>query len=593
MGETRGSEQFIEPTELLRRASVGEKTSGLTLRGAVVKCRRHNDGLRIVLRDTDYRTARAVEMDSPKPAAWVERGTQIEVPGELGAFEPRWDDPLSAQRVWKARSAPRLGPKASGLVDREECAARVRGEVRRNGGLARLESCGTLYIVTSERSEGRGDIEGELEKLPSRSLLKNRSRVKTCDLLDAAGIADVMMGLLRDLKGNDIVLAARGGGEWLDNFEDVRVIEALGKLAVTCPTYVAVGHASNTQELLEGIVHKRFATPSIAVRDLDAMLKNLAQGQQRRVHIEAEVVPVGSDGEVGEPVWRWSSAEEDARPHPRWRAWGAQSGSTGSHRVEELGTQAHAPVPTWSDPSSRARAAPPEQPRSSSSTAPLLAAAILLAAGVLALGHCVTKLARDAAITSRQAAPTAVPRAATPRRTHPPTDPEPSRGRRALAARTHGQDNKPAPAVLHAPMAHALMPALGAAAEATVPVRAAQDPATDIATAAAQRTVVRLLAPFELGSDLEAVRARCDASYGMWLGSRCRLPGGREVEFGLSGGLVQTLTVRQVGSAPVPLFSGHELASLEALSAGGRGPWALSAQPRQLTVQPRPHHPGL
>jgi len=74
MDEPRGSELFVEPTELLRRAAAGENTSGLTLRCAVVKCWRHNGGLRIVLRDTDYRTARAVEVDATKPAARVERG---------------------------------------------------------------------------------------------------------------------------------------------------------------------------------------------------------------------------------------------------------------------------------------------------------------------------------------------------------------------------------------------------------------------------------------------------------------------------------------------------------------------------------------
>jgi hypothetical protein len=62
--------------------------------------------------------------------------------------------------------------------------------------------------------------------------------------------------------------------------------------------------------------------------------------------------------------------------------------------------------------------------------------------------------------------------------------------------------------------------------------------------------------------------------------------------FGLHGGLVQTITLRQ-GETPVPLFSADALAALQQLAASGRGPWRVAVTPKQLIVQPRPHHPGF
>jgi hypothetical protein len=117
----------------------------------------------------------------------------------------------------------------------------------------------------------------------------------------------------------------------------------------------------------------------------------------------------------------------------------------------------------------------------------------------------------------------------------------------------------------------------------------------DSATLEALRLVASLIAPFELGRDLTAAHASCSGRYGIWSTgtARCRVPGGREYQFGLAGGLVQTITLSLIGGGPGTLFAAPMLGKLQQLSMSGRGPWLLAVSPRQLTVRPRTHPPGL
>ena len=172
-------------------------------------------------------------------------------------------------------------------------------------------------------------------------------------------------------------------------------------------------------------------------------------------------------------------------------------------------------------------------------------------------------------------------------------DDEPSApGAQEIARSNARKRSVPPPAAREpaAPVRQAAVPAAAAAASSS------QETAPDAGSLEAQRTLAALIAPFDLGSDVQALRARCAERHGMWLERampRCRMPGGRVYQFGMASGLLQTLLLRQSGSAPRPLLSGETLSSLQGLAQSGRGPWLVSVTAQQLTVQPRSHHPGL
>ncbi|HTU61557.1 MAG TPA: exodeoxyribonuclease VII large subunit, partial [Polyangiales bacterium] len=155
--------------------------------------------------------------------------------------------------------------------------------------------CDTLYVVTRQDSHGHSDVMSALAlRAKAGGHLPATCEIESCNLHEPQTIAAALKLLTTKATGRDIVLVVRGGGAWLDHFEDTRVIEAFGMLAINCPTYVAIGHARDELPLLEDIVLESFDTPSAAIPQLDDLLQAIEASRQRRVDVEVEVVSVGA-----------------------------------------------------------------------------------------------------------------------------------------------------------------------------------------------------------------------------------------------------------------------------------------------------------
>jgi hypothetical protein len=536
--ETPATRQ-VEPSDLERMIQEGRRASGLTLRGAVVRCwQRKNGRLRMVVRDTDYASTATVEVDVPMPVVeCLARGTQIHVFGEL---KREWMPRLQQREVWIGSSL-RIGSKASGLVAREQHAQSVRAHVTRSVPTGR---CDKLYVVTSPKSDAWEDITWALDR-PSKALARLPAALRElveCNLYSAPSIAKAMTALLSRVTANDVVIAARGGGdrEWLDHFEDPVVVTALGELAMKCPTYTAIGHAKDTL-MLEGIVHGMFDTPGGCIYRLD---ETLQAASTHNAQPPLEAAPTAS-------APRHASAPELPHPvvHavPRFRRAGRLGALWMFGIIVVASVCLRLPVPA--------------RPLATS----------------LHAARSFNRRALDAGVSVEQPPPVLQQRS-------------------TLAGRTKDlRDSAQAPVARELPA----RPDLAASPLPTPTIttgRAALTPTTEATVAAALRVLAALITPFDMGRDLAAVHAQCAAIYGMWIGgatARCHLPGGREYGFGFSGGLVQTITLRQVGNSPVPLVSAPALSAMQMLSSSGRGPWVVNATPRQVTVQPRSHQPGL
>jgi hypothetical protein len=400
--------------------------------------------------------------------------------------------------------------------------------------------------------------------------------------------------LLSKVTDRDIVLAVRGGGEWLDHFEDAEVIEALGKLVTKCPTYVAIGHADDELEMLEDIVLKTFHTPGTAIHELDGMLQKFRA--RRSVEAEAEVATSGATGAPKAPPA--ASPPKERQSEPR---------STDPRSAAPC-TETPRPEPAWHEayrsPATPAAAVSHGAPRGRLDDR----LELLRTLGLLALGLVLLVLSAVGLHLATSRRPTVTSLLPARKAIEGGHDPKRARGGEQTRVKDRKEatpahvvralrDLAPANQSVPAPVSGSATEAAAAAVTAPAPHAARAQVATtdEAATTAALRAAAALLAPFEMGRTLEAARGRCAERYGMWLGgaARCRLPGGREYQFGVAGELVQAITVRQVGGAPVPLLSETTLSALQALHASGRGPWILHASPRQLTVQPRPHPPGL
>jgi hypothetical protein len=548
--------RFVEPSKLHEMADLNLSTIGLRLRGAVSRTwagRRNR--LHIEVRDTDYTKTSMVEVVLPMLGSIPARGMQVEVAGRLHLR----DKEARIERVWLGRRLHVAG-LAWGFSQRLR---HVRW--KREGARQAVPTghCHRVYVVTSEGSDAWRDITAARDKLFSALSSfpsKDRWELVPCNLYNVSSIAAALRTLHNRVLPTDLVLAARGGGRWLDHFEDENVVDALVELAALCPTYTAIGHAKD-KLMLDGIVHGMFETPSSAIYLLDPMLHEARQG----------------------------AAHSASAPSP----------------IREHAAQPGVPVPTAGD-----RPQEPEQPAPAPPAPRLGRADARLAVGALAivaaLGLLVLLIfpARRSAIpvTSAPSAP-----AASEDRSRAQTDRSAAlkpagKSRVATTAPTRARDvstgdvpadaRSKAAAALQRP---AIQPAVPREAPPAVPPpeRATEDPEAVAADREALRLVASLIAPFEVGRDLGAAREACAASHGMWSSATSRLPGGCVYGFGLHGGLVQTITLRQGEKTPVPLLSPDRLAALQHLGASGRGPWRVTVTPETLIVQPRPHHPGF
>jgi hypothetical protein len=562
---------FVEPSELQVRVKQRLPTFGLTLRGAVIRTWLHGSGrLGLLVRDTNYRSTAVVHVDVPIPERTPDRGTQIELVGEL--IEQQGDQ-LTIERLWRGESLRDAGV-ASGFLRRKEHARDARDRARL---VLPTDRCDKLYVVTSGRSKAWPDITAALKRIaqrPDHVLAPRELERVECKLYQPERIAEAVSMLCERVKAADLVIVARGGGEWLDHFEDEAVITALVRLAEQCPTYTAIGHADD-RLMLNGIVHRMFETPSSAIFCLDEMLREARPSASRE--------SAGTRNRRGEtPVERELSAP-DARaavrsPEPDpWRPVPAQ------------------PAPAWSP---KPRSDPPHGDwRVALGALAVIAALSILVLLVFPARHSSTP-APAAAGSQAGSAETAPHRAQTDRSAAQKPSEKPGRNVRASAQPGDmNPERKPARAVTE-PGAALQRPAIEPAAIGEAPPMpkrtvAIGDPPPANADQEPLRLVASLIAPFEVGRDLGAAREACAASHGMWSSESCRLPGGRGYRFGLRGGLVQTITLRQGEKTPVPLFSADALAALQQLAVNGRGPWRVAVTPKQLIVQPRPHHPGF
>ncbi|HWO10912.1 MAG TPA: hypothetical protein VNN80_15565 [Polyangiaceae bacterium] len=208
---------------------------GGVLRGEVVRA--FEGGARLHLREGGQAT---VEVQIEEPL-WAERGDLVEVRGvpELIAG----DAPVGLRMIWRGSTGENRGPSQRFRARRtyaEERAAKLPFETPRIN--ARLRSGGRLWVVTSQHSRARKEIE---EAARQYRWLKLDPRF--CEDLEPGSIAAALESLLEVVHPSDVVLLTRDAGQVpeLDAFEDKRVVAALASLTQRCSTILAVGYVGD------------------------------------------------------------------------------------------------------------------------------------------------------------------------------------------------------------------------------------------------------------------------------------------------------------------------------------------------------------
>ena len=221
MSDEQKRELFLTPSRLRTLIKQKRALGPITLRGAVVDATERSGRMRVVVRDSDYRTWHATEVVVPVLSPPPRRGMEIDVHGKLIAEEGR-------RNTWKnvlVGTVQRIGDKSEGLLRRELHAQRVR---EREGGRQALPTgyCDKLHVVTSLTALARGDIEGALRDLSARRPRLPEPQLVRCNLASNKSIASALRDLREQVKLTHVVLVARGGGdrEWLDHFEHEDVI---------------------------------------------------------------------------------------------------------------------------------------------------------------------------------------------------------------------------------------------------------------------------------------------------------------------------------------------------------------------------------
>lgn len=100
----------------------------------------------------------------------------------------------------------------------------------------------------------------------------------------------------------------------------------------------------------------------------------------------------------------------------------------------------------------------------------------------------------------------------------------------------------------------------------------------------------RLVAPFELEADPDAVLTACRSAHGIWSqnpGRSCQLPGGRLVRFYFDSARLVGISLSHVGRSPVPLLTAAAIEELDALSKQHDGTWKVSATSERVSLQRR------